>query len=335
MHLLQLQKSSCDPKHVDEEKPLDDNFPRWSPVREEILWPKKPWVREESSVPNQEGITMCSRIIRKIPTVKSVWKQTQHEPGAGWILRRAGMGLHLLQHSETWSRQRVKMRTQKRCNRARWLHELDPELSDANERNIVSYVVFTKISSSVTEARKNLHGQFQMSLWKLVKICIGIMTQALLIAHKRKEWQKERPQSERRNSYRTSAKWTTWRMVGLRNAIVTCATLTTKWPMTKQHSRKAVAKKLTDHQYPLDHWLNTPQLPPKTSREYISVERNRWKEYSWALCYVRAEVGQDTWWQQIMKICKDQKPQTSKPKDSKAKEYSFKQITNFFVRTEL
>ena len=46
------------------------------------------------------------------------------------------------------------MRTQKRCNRARWFHELDPELSDENGRNIVRHVVFTKISSSVTEARK-------------------------------------------------------------------------------------------------------------------------------------------------------------------------------------
>ena len=51
-------------------------------------------------------------------------------------------------------------------------------------------------------------------------------------------------------SYRTSAKWTTRRMVGLRNAIVTCATLTTKWPMAGQHWRKAVAKKLTDQLIP-------------------------------------------------------------------------------------
>ena len=76
------------------------------------------------------------------------------------------MGLHLLHHPKTWSpqirknlnmeKERVKKSTQKLSYRARWLRELDPELSDEIERNIGHNVVFTKISSSVTEARKEI-----------------------------------------------------------------------------------------------------------------------------------------------------------------------------------
>ena len=73
-------------------------------------------------------------------------RRAHHGPSGSWCNGTVhaqpepwGVGLHLLQKSGTWSRQRVKMRTQKRCNRARWLHPLDPELSDENGRNIVRH----------------------------------------------------------------------------------------------------------------------------------------------------------------------------------------------------
>ena len=68
-----------DPKHeFFEEKSLDEKL--LSVVTDvEILQQKIPRVRKVSSVPNQEE--MCSLIIRKTTVVKSVRRQTQHEPG--------------------------------------------------------------------------------------------------------------------------------------------------------------------------------------------------------------------------------------------------------------
>ena len=70
-----------------------------------------------------------------------------------------------------------------------------------------------------------------------------------------------------------------------------------------------MARKLTDCQFLLEHWLSISQLPRKTSQEYISLETKRWKESSWAVFHVREEVGQETWWRQTMQICMNQKPQ--------------------------
>ena len=71
MHLLQLRH----PKHeVVEEQSLDEKFP--SVVTDAV----GDILRKESSVPNQEGTTICSLIIRKTPSVKSVSRQ-KHEPG--------------------------------------------------------------------------------------------------------------------------------------------------------------------------------------------------------------------------------------------------------------
>ena len=70
-----------------------------------------------------------------------------------------------------------------------------------------------------------------------------------------------------------------------------------------------MARKLTDCQFLLEHWLSISQLPRKTSQEYISLERQRWRESSWAVFHVREEVGQETWWRQTVQICMNQKPQ--------------------------
>ena len=122
---------------------------------------------------------------------------------------------------------------------------------------------------------------------------------------------RSRPQSERRNSYRTRAKRTNRRMVGLCDGmlLLLCATCTTRWPMTSRHSRRDMARKLTDCHFLSEHWLSFSQLPRKTSQEYISLERQRWKESSWAVFHVREEVGQETWWWQTMQICMNPKPQ--------------------------
>ena len=115
---------------------------------------------------------------------------------------------------------------------------------------------------------------------------------------------KSRPQSERGNSYRSRAKADCQKSGGIarRSAIVTCATCTTRWPMAWQHSRRDVARHLTDHQVFLEHWLSSSQLPRKTSQELSSLERKRWTTYSWAMFHVRSEVVQETWWWQTMKI---------------------------------
>ena len=137
----------------------------------------------------------------------------------------------------------------KRCNPARWLFELDPELSDGNKRNIGNNVVFTKISFCVTEAGKNLHTQFQRVFFKPVKIDNGIITQAPLVPQKRREWQKE-PSVQWKKEQRSHQCKVDCQKKGVTvrwNAIVTCATCTIKWPMARQHSRKDMVSNLTDH----------------------------------------------------------------------------------------
>ena len=106
-----------------------------------------------------------------------------------------------------------------------------------------------------------------------------------LIAQKRTEWQKvpsaewqeEQPSHECKVDYQKNGGTVRW------IASVSCATCTTKRPMARQHSRKEMVKFLTDHQFPSEHWLT---------------------------------VGQVIWRQQIVKICKNQKPQKSTAEDS-------------------
>ena len=138
----------------------------------------------------------------------------------------------------------------KRCNRARWLHELDPELSNEHKRNIGNNVVFTKFSFCVTEAGKNLHTQFQRVFFKPVKIYFGIITQAPLVPQKRRElqiessaqWKKEQRSHQCKVDCQKKGVTVRW------NAIVTCATCTIKWPMARQqHSRRDMVSNLTDH----------------------------------------------------------------------------------------
>ena len=54
------------------------NFPRFSPMRREILRQQIPRVRKLSSVPNQEETAICSLIFRMIPIVRFVRRQKKN-----------------------------------------------------------------------------------------------------------------------------------------------------------------------------------------------------------------------------------------------------------------
>ena len=127
------------------------------------------------------------------------------------------------------------MRTHKSFNRGGGFRELDSDLSDDNERNIGDNVVFTKISSSVTDAGNHLH---RKSLLKLVKIYNGITTQAPLVLINERSGRKSRPQSERRN------------IPVRRNAIVICFNEHGQMADGKTAFEKDLVRNLTDHQSP-------------------------------------------------------------------------------------
>ena len=54
------------------------------------------------------------------------------------------------------------------------------------------------------------------------------------------------------------------------NASVTC---TTRWPMARKYSGRGMARRLMDHQFPLEHWLSTSNY-----RERQVKSTSGWKE---------------------------------------------------------
>ena len=84
-----------------------------------------------------------------------------------------------------------------------------------NGRHVGDNVVFTKMSSSFAEAGKNFHRQFTVISWGLSRSTMESWHKHLSSLRKERSRREGRPQSVRRDSYRTSAKWTTWRMVVL------------------------------------------------------------------------------------------------------------------------
>ena len=78
---VKTPKAGSDPTHIIAEQLVEDKPPSAGTDTTKILRQKKPRVRKESSIPNQEEITMCSLITRKIPIVKFVRWQKQHERG--------------------------------------------------------------------------------------------------------------------------------------------------------------------------------------------------------------------------------------------------------------
>ena len=140
-----------------------------------------------------------------------------------------------------------------------------------NERSIGANVVFTKVSSSVTEAGKNLHRQVKRDYQSLSRFAMVSRDKHPSSARNERSGRKCPPESERGNSFRTSAKWTTSRMVGLCDGmllLLAYARQNGRW--TGQHSRNVV-RTWTDHQFHSEHWLSTSQLPRKTSQTSISL----------------------------------------------------------------
>ena len=146
---------------------------------------------------------------------------------------------------------RVDMRTRKRSYVQEDFTNWISDSSDEDGRNIGDNVVFTKSSSSVTEAWKNLHRKFQRVYESLPRFTMKSLQKHLSSL--------SRPQSERRNSCRTRAKRTTRRIGG-----------TVRWTaavylrnVQDSIPTRCVARSLTDHQFFLGHWLSTSQLPVK------------------------------------------------------------------------
>ena len=210
-----------------------------------ILWQKIPRVGKVSSVPNQEETTMCSPSSRKTTVVRFVRKQKTSRARCRKNLRSAWTGLHLLQTLETWSRQiskdlnvetRVEMRTQQSCNRARWCHELDSKLSDEEKGNMGNTIVFTEISSSVTE-EGNWHRQFQ-----IIDCFLSGFARESWHQHPsspRKERSDGKPSTERRNSDRTRARRTARSMVGLCDGMLLLLAQRARWDDRWQDSIRA------------------------------------------------------------------------------------------------
>ena len=137
---------------------------------------------------------------------------------------------------------------------------------------------------SLTRVREEFTLTIPKSLLKLVKFYSGAMTQALSSLRNERSGRKSRPQSEIKKSYRTRAKWTTGRMVGMcdGNAVVTCVTCT------------------------IGQKFDGPSSPFETLVEYIPITQVKstsvWKENAdrknLGLCVLRAGRG---WSRDLMK----------------------------------
>ena len=207
---------------------------------------------------------------------------------------------------------RVDMRTRKRSYRSRGFHELDFRFirwrRKKHRRQCRVYKEFFLRHRSMKEFTQKI----PKSLWELAKIYNEIITEAPLIAQPSAEWKNE----QLSHSCKADCQKNWWDC-----ALDCCCLLAQR---ARQHSTRCVARSLTDHQFFLGHWLSTSQLPKKRSQEYVSLERKSWKEYSWTVCCVREEVGQETWWRQSVTICKHQKPRKLTSQDSNEKMCSWK-----------
>ena len=156
-------------------------------------------------------------------------KKKQHESGVEQNQRSAWMGLHLLQSSETWSRQITKFWTWKTSRdadtetlwRAKWFHELDSQVSDEDKRkHWKTCRNLQKTYISVTEAGNNLHRQFQIIYYSLLRFTMESWHKHTSSLGNARSDRKSRPQNERRNSCRIRATRTTRRMLGLYDGIL-------------------------------------------------------------------------------------------------------------------
>ena len=98
---------------------------------------------------------------------------------------------------------------------------------------------------------------------------------------------KGRPQSERRNSYRNSAKRTNQKNGGTVrwNAIVTCAPCMIEWPRAGQRSRKCMAIHLTDHQFLLEHLVESIPITAQDKSRIHQFGKKALKGKLLGLCF--------------------------------------------------
>ena len=169
------------------------NFPRLSPMRVKIRWQKIPRVRKVSSVPNLEETTMCQLIVRKIPVVKSVRRQqntSQVVDGIApsskfWDLITAS---HKILNVENVSRcGHKKTILWRKIYFTNWIQSF----SMKNDRHMWDHCRVYNDFFLHQRSWKWCTQTIPKSVWMLVKIYSGIMTQAPLAAQKRTEWQKE------------------------------------------------------------------------------------------------------------------------------------------------
>ena len=131
-------------------------------------------------------------------------------------------------------------------------------------------VAFKEIDCSVTEAGHNLHRQFQSIYLRLSSLqwshdastphraetngvaerVVRRVQEGIAIEHVQKR----------------TVRW---------NAVVTRATCTTLWPMSRQHSTRDLARHLRDHQFLLEHLGDYFPTTAKDNPEFISCERLR------------------------------------------------------------
>ena len=227
-------------------------------MRAKIHWQKIPRARKASSGPNQEEITMCSCIARKIRIVQSARTQQGRcriNPRHAWT------GLHFLHNSETWSLQIIKCWT--------WKTRRDADTQTLQQCKMISRMVFRVIQGRQRTHRKQCraykdfflrHGgkkeftkTIPMNLLKLVKIYNGSMTPHRSDTSGVRRVKEGNTCRTHKVDYQKTGGTVRW-------TGITCATCTTRWPMARQHSKRDMARHSTDHQSPSEHWLSTSQL---------------------------------------------------------------------------
>ena len=138
-------------------------------------------------------------------------------------------------------------------------------------------VAFKEIDCSVTEAGHNLHRQFQSIYLRLSSLqwshdaSISHRSEPNGVAERavRRVQEGAAIVFVHKADYQKNGGTVRW------NAVVTCATCTTLWPMSRQHSTRDLARHLRDHQFLLEHLGDYFPTAAKDNQEFISCERLR------------------------------------------------------------
>ena len=145
---------------------------------------------------------------------------------------------------------------------------------------------------------------------------------------------KGRPQSERRDSCRTSLKWTPCRMKGLYD-LSNCYLRNMHDKMTdvKTAFEMRFGKKFEGPSIPWEHLLDTFRLSRRTRRIHQFGKKTLTEIFLRCVSRAGGEVLKRHWLQ-IMNMYKDQKSQKFMSQYSETKKYSCRNLTNFRAQTE-